>query len=172
MGGVVADYLISKGLSVRNTRKLVTAVGFCPTAICLCIVGYVPCNNQGTSIALITIIVGVMNFSYSGYGVNQLDLSPQFAGIIWSITAFVSNVSGSLTPLVTGYITNKHPTRYYYGIVFLAAAGVCMFGAAAYCLCASGEEQEWSRINCEDEHDDGYPENEGEEQEKERLLNS
>ena len=145
LGSFVADYLLNRGYSVTKTRKFVTAIGFCPTAACLCLVGYVGCDDSWLSVTFIVLLVGLANLSYGGYGVNQLDLSPRFAGVLWSFTAFFANISGGITPLVTGFITNKNPSRSNYRIVFIIAAGVCMCGVLFYILFGSGEEEEWNR---------------------------
>ena len=95
----------------------------------------------------IVLLVGTANFSYSGYGVNQLDIAPRFAGVIWSINSFVGNISGVMSGLVTGYVTNNHPNQHYYRVVFMIAASVSMFGMAFYCIFGSGKEQEWNKVD-------------------------
>ena len=145
IGGYLADHMIKNGVQVRTTRVLVTVIGFFPAALCLIVVGFVGCGEQWLPILLVVTIVGLANFSTGGgYYVNRLDLSSRFAGVLYSINSFVSASAGVFTPLVTGFVTEQHPTRYYYRIVFIIAAAVCSFGAVTYSLFASGEEQEWS----------------------------
>ena len=147
VSGLAADFLISKGYSVTVTRRLMAAVSLYPTAVFLFLVGYVGCDDTSLSVTYIVLILGIANLSYSSYGINPLDISPRFAGLIWSISAWFSNIPGAVTPLLTGYIVNEHPTRHYYRIVFDIAAGICAFTATFYCVFSSGEEQDWDRVD-------------------------
>ena len=165
MGSYLAEFMINKGYSMTTTRKFLTAVGFLPTMLCLCLVGFIGCNDFYLSVGIIIFLAGMANFSYAGYGVNVLDLSPRFAGIIESYISFVASLAGVLTPLVTGFVTNAHPTRFNYQIVFLIAAAVLLWGLLFYCFFASGEEEGLSKEIVEDESikesegeddDDGY----------------
>ena len=144
-GGLMADQMIKNGYQVRTTRVLVTVCGFFPAALCLIAVGFVGCGKQWLPILLCVATVAMANFSTGGgYFVNRLDLSSRFAGVLYSINAIVSHSAGVFAPLVTGLVTEQHPTRYYYRIVFMIAAAVCLIGTVTYSLFASGEEQEWS----------------------------
>ena len=153
-GSVVADLLIRKGCSVTITRKFILSLGFLLSAIVLCLFGYVGSKNKWLSFVLLVLLVGFANVTTAGYDVNQLDIAPRYAGVIWSIKSFIGNSAGMVVGVVTGYVTNNHPTRHYYRIVFMIAAGVSMFGILFYCLFGSGTEQEWNRIADDEEDDD------------------
>ena len=87
MGSYLAEFTINKGYSMTNTRKFLTAVGFLPTIVGLCLVGFIGCNDFYLSVGTIIFLVGMANFSFAGYGVNVLDLSPRYAGIINSLVS-------------------------------------------------------------------------------------
>ena len=49
-------------------------------AICLIATGYVS-NNRTLAVCLITAGIGLSGIGYAGWGVNPLDLAPQYAGV-------------------------------------------------------------------------------------------
>lgn len=42
--------------------------------------------------------------SCSGFGVNHLDIAPQYAGVIMAISNTISGIAGILSPLIAGII--------------------------------------------------------------------
>ncbi len=146
LSGLLADHLIKRRFSVTITRRIMAAVGFYPTGLFLYLITLTQCDQTYLPIVYIILVVGLSNFSYSSYGVNRLDLSPRFTGIVWSISTFFAAISGSVAPAVTGYIINNHPTRKYYSIVFVIAGVICVVGTTFYCFFASGQEQEWNNV--------------------------
>ena len=44
--------------------------------------------------------------SISGYNVNELELSPNYAGTLKGATGTIANICGFLTPALAGYLTD------------------------------------------------------------------
>lgn len=75
----ISDYLINRGLiSVWTGRRLFNSLGHWVPAIALIILPFLRDPTQ--AIVMLTIAVGMNGFTYCGYMVNHMDLSPNFAG--------------------------------------------------------------------------------------------
>jgi len=72
--------------------------------VCLIIVSYVGCNTTLTMIVL-TLAVGLQGAIYSGFMVNHLDIAPNFAGVIFGITAIFSAIPSWVAPLTVATLT-------------------------------------------------------------------
>lgn len=72
-------------------------------AAALVAVSYTGCDKWLTVI-LLTIGVGLNGGIYSGFKVNHLDISPQFAGILMSFTNCLANLAGLLAPIYAGNV--------------------------------------------------------------------
>ena len=51
---------------------------------------------------------GFLCFNSKGTLPNHVDIAPRFGGVIYGITNTFVSLAGSLSPLVTGYFTNKN----------------------------------------------------------------
>lgn len=60
--------------------------------------------DRWLTVAILTTGVGFNGGIYSGFKVNHLDVSPQFAGILMSFTNCLANLAGLLAPIYAGYM--------------------------------------------------------------------
>ena len=106
--GPFTDFLIAnRYLSATHGRKLGNTVAFFGSASGLIAMAFVGCN-QTWSIVWLCFAVGTNAGIYSGYQVNHMDLSPNFAGTLMGITNTVANTAGFLAPMFVGQITNDN----------------------------------------------------------------
>ncbi|GFS24706.1 vesicular glutamate transporter 2 [Elysia marginata] len=147
MSGHLADFTRRNGyLSTKNTRKLFNSLGsYLPAGLVL-LVGVVGCNHV-TAVLTLTLCVGMGGFAATGYGVNHLDISPRFCGILLAITNGFGTIPGFLSPLLVGYLTNNNQTRDQWQIVFYVTAAIYVTGASIYVLLAQGEVLPWGGLN-------------------------
>lgn len=82
-------------------------------AVALIAVSYTGCDKWLT-VALLTIGVGLNGGIYSGFKVNHLDISPQFAGILMSFTNCLANLAGLLAPIYAGHVVVGTVSNYAY----------------------------------------------------------
>lgn len=145
--GPLADSIRKKGyLSTKNTRKLFNSIGsYLPAGLVL-LVGVVGCNHV-TAVLTLTLCVGAGGFASAGYGVNHLDISPRFCGILLAITNGFGTIPGFLSPLLVGYLTNNNETRGQWQIVFYVTAAIYVTGASIFLLLAQGEVLPWGGLN-------------------------
>ena len=92
-------------------RKIGNSVGFVGAALGLVGLCFVGCN-QYLAVVCLCVAVGLNGAIYSGYQVNHMDLSPNFAGTLMGITNTAANMCGFLAPMFVGRITNDN-VRYY-----------------------------------------------------------
>ncbi|XP_025095477.1 uncharacterized transporter slc-17.2-like isoform X2 [Pomacea canaliculata] len=131
-------------LSTGNTRKLMDAFGKVVAGLLLVGLGYVDCTQPAVAIALLVLGVSIAGFQYSGFLVNHVDIAPAFAGILFGISNSIAAVTGFLSPVVVGIITEEVCYEAEWQIVFYVAAAIYLFGAIFYVIFASGVLQPWA----------------------------
>lgn len=55
-------------------------------------------------ILFLTLGASLGGFSICGYGVNHLDIAPQFASILIGISNTIATIPGVISPLIAGFI--------------------------------------------------------------------
>ncbi|XP_050396704.1 sialin isoform X1 [Patella vulgata] len=154
VSGFMADFVRKRNiLSTTWTRRLFDAGGKVVPALLLIGLGYIDCTQPTVAIILLVLAVALTGPQYSGFTVNHVDLAPAFAGILYGFSNSVASVSGFLSPLVSGAITSKGQSRAEWQIVFYVAAGIYIFGAIFYILFASGELQDWAKVEDDSKND-------------------
>jgi ACS family sodium-dependent inorganic phosphate cotransporter len=79
--GTISDWTLSKGyISLTSSRKLYTTLSFTVPGVFLVIASFSGCNRM-IAVLMFTIAMGFMGAYYSGMKANNLDLSPNFAGM-------------------------------------------------------------------------------------------
>ena len=90
----VSDYIRARSLvSTTILRKANQLIGTLLPGTFLILAGYAGCNS---TLAVIFIVIAMFFFgaTYSGSGCNNLDLAPQFAGIIFGIINTFGTIPG------------------------------------------------------------------------------
>jgi hypothetical protein len=140
VAGVVADTLRSpKGgsWSLRSVRLLMETVGFTVPGIALVMCGYT--SSVTVAVTLLTISVGVNGCCYSGFNANALDISPTFAGVLFSISNTIATIPGIVSPILTGYLLGDHPGQEQWRLVFYIAFGVYMAALTVWWMCMQAD---------------------------------
>ncbi|KAJ0176885.1 hypothetical protein K1T71_008064 [Dendrolimus kikuchii] len=135
--------IINKYMTVTNTRKFATTLGYVPAALGLIVLAYVPKNIYVVEIVLV-IICAFKISSHLGFQVNHIDISPNFAGTMMSISNFASNLVASLAPIVTGFILTDVKSEYLWRQVFFVTAGFYLTSNLVYVIFGTAEKAEWN----------------------------
>lgn len=142
--GSLADYLIaSKKISVINSRKLFNTIGFIIPALGLVWLSWVGCDRV-MAIAALCVAVGFNGAIYSGFQVNHVDLSPNYAGTLMGITNMFANICGFVTPAVAGALTNNNQTSKAWRSVFLLSTGVYLVCDLVFVIFGKADVQPWN----------------------------
>jgi len=144
--GWVTDWLMERGiLSRTSTRRLALAMGLCGSGLAmvgLCLTGC----DQAMATMWMCLSVGVNGIAVSGWQVNHMDLSPNYAGTLMGISSAFANLSGFLAPLLAGVVVNGNQTFFAWRMVFVINIGIYLFCALVYAVFGSGEIQPFDEI--------------------------
>ncbi|RVE51985.1 hypothetical protein evm_003263 [Chilo suppressalis] len=143
---LVAEKLLNrKLLSVTACRKLFNSLAMFGIAGGLVALSFLGPENKSLAILAIVITNTMCGFTVSGFMVNGLDLSPNFAGVLLSLTNFAANICSILMPIITSVILRNDPTDVSrWRLVFLMTAVISAGGNIIYLCFASSERQEWN----------------------------
>ena len=104
---------------------------------------FVGCQPIWAIVCLI-VSVGFNGASYSGFEVNQIELSPNYAGTLMGIGNMFANMCGFIAPYVAGVIVNDNQTLEGWRNVFLISSGVYILCNAIFALFGSTKVEEWN----------------------------
>lgn len=101
LAGWVADnILVRQWLSVTKLRKYFISITMMFQAALIVGAAYVVHPTANT--VCITAGIGIGALTYSGIGVNYIDVAPAFAAVIGGIGNTVTTIPGIVSPLITG----------------------------------------------------------------------
>lgn len=83
--------------------------------------------------------------SICGYGVNHLDIAPQYASVLMGLSNTVATIPGIISPLIAGFIVTEQTNANQWKWIFIMTSCVYLFGCLIYWFFASGELQSWAK---------------------------
>ncbi|XP_036331722.1 putative inorganic phosphate cotransporter isoform X2 [Rhagoletis pomonella] len=144
----ISDMLINRNvLSTTTARKLFNTIGQWIPMACLIAMSYMTSAERIEAITLLTVGVGFNASAFCGYLVNHMDLSPNFAGPMMSITNGVANLLSVFAPLVVGAIVVNEKEPSEWRIVFFITAGVYLVCNALFIIFGQATVQPWNEPN-------------------------
>ncbi|KAL0883512.1 hypothetical protein ABMA27_016877 [Loxostege sticticalis] len=135
--------IVKKYLNVTQSRKLANTMGYMPAAIGFVFLAYAPKNIYVIESILIVICCFKVS-SHLGFYINHIDISPNFAGVMMSISNFSSNCVSSFAPIIAGLILTDVTDEYLWRKVFFIAAGLYFFTNLVYVILGTGELADWN----------------------------
>lgn len=111
--GVAGDALVSRGLSLSDSRKVMQSIG-CGgpmlTMAALCAlsagVGGVTLNREEAE-ALFILGVGCQSFSAAGYGCGAQDIATKYSSLIYGSTSVLAVLTGACGQYFTGWLLDQ-----------------------------------------------------------------
>lgn len=143
IAGNTADFMRSRGVRTVVVRKMCMSIGTILPGVFLVATGFITCATPYIAVTLLTLSVGFSGFQYAACFVNQLDIAPQFAGIIFGISNTAAAIPGFLGPYAVGRLT-KHQTQQEWQTVFYISGVIYAMSALIYALGTAGEVQPWA----------------------------
>ncbi|NP_001123317.1 na[+]-dependent inorganic phosphate cotransporter isoform X1 [Nasonia vitripennis] len=141
---ILADWLLrTKRMSLTGVRKLanfVCAGGQCILTIGLSFSGCAPIFAAFFMISG-TAINGAIS---SGTIPSFVDLSPNYASILFGINNLMTAPTGFLSPIVVGMLTNDNQTIGQWRLVFLISAVNLGLSCLVHLIWGTSEEQPWN----------------------------
>ncbi|GFX81584.1 putative transporter slc-17.2 [Trichonephila clavipes] len=89
----------------------------------------------------------VGGFCYSGHMLSFLDMAPEFAGTLMGIGNTISSLTGFITPLIVGVLTDGNNTLRQWRIVFGITSALLTFASIVFIFFSSSEKQDWVEEN-------------------------
>merc|ERR1712150_159965 len=143
--GVLADLARTRGrLSTTQVRKLFTCASYICQTLFMTLTAVL--MKRGWAITFISLSLGCGGFAWAGFSVNHLDVAPQYAAILMGISNTIGTIPGIISPAITGYLVEDKSVESWQN-VFIITAFVYVIGAVFYGIFASGDRQEWSKID-------------------------
>ena len=99
--GAVSDRM-AKHMPVRRVRILVQCTSFWLAGALLILTGYM--ESSALAVVTLTLSIGISGMAAAAYNTNYLDVSPHYAGQLFSIGNTIANITGIVTPIITGNI--------------------------------------------------------------------
>ncbi|XP_075165775.1 putative inorganic phosphate cotransporter [Haematobia irritans] len=141
---IMADVLLThKILSLNVVRKLFNSLAYWIPSMGLIALGFIDAENQTIAVVLMIISVGINAGNMIGSGLNTIDLSPNHAGVLMSLTHASACLWPIVAPISVGAIVTDRSNRLQWQIVFAIIASVVFFGNLIYITFGSTELQEW-----------------------------
>ena len=135
-GGWVADALLIGGANVGLTRKLVQSLAFGLGALPLLAVPWA--TSPAAATALLTLSAAASALGMSAYGVNHLDVGPEYAGVLMGISNSIATIPGIVGVAIAGFIVQATGS---FSAVFVLIAAVYAIGLCGYVRWASGDRR-------------------------------
>ncbi|XP_053609697.1 putative inorganic phosphate cotransporter isoform X2 [Plodia interpunctella] len=135
--------IVKKYLSVTWSRKLANSIGCVGSSVGLIILAYAPQDIYVVE-TIMVILCGFKISAHYGFLLNHIDISPNFAGTMMSLSNFCSNSVGVLAPIVAGLILTDVTSVYLWRKVFFVSSGLYFFSNVVYCLLGTAELADWN----------------------------
>nr|XP_023021983.1 putative inorganic phosphate cotransporter [Leptinotarsa decemlineata] len=146
-----SDFLINKNiLSITLCRKIANSIATTVPALSLIVLGFLPNDSNTLSVILLIVAVGAQSASSSGYLVNHLDLSPNFAGILMAICNSTAYFVGIFAPILVQLVVVDESDKAEWRTIFIVAALLSLIPNIIFIVRGSGEVQPWNSIEGEE----------------------
>ncbi|KAL7303619.1 hypothetical protein TKK_0003766 [Trichogramma kaykai] len=143
---VFADWAIVRGgLSTATTRKICNTVGLWLPALCMVVLCLVETDDSTVIVAIVVLAVGFQAGVTSGFQINHIDLSPNFAGTMMSLSNGFGNLTGLFAPIICGIITNNdehNPAKWH--LVFYITAAIYFVANLIFMIFGKASIQPWN----------------------------
>ncbi|XP_055919423.1 putative inorganic phosphate cotransporter [Eupeodes corollae] len=151
MWGLSFIYMISADIVLNNkwtsllvVRKTINTIAMWGPAALLIAIGFLNENQRALAITFITLNVGLNGGHIIGCLMNQIDLSPNHAGILMGLLNTLAGIVSVVCPLVVGIIVQDETDRFQWLIVFWITAGLFFVGNLQFLFFAQTKAQPWN----------------------------
>ncbi|CAG9801296.1 unnamed protein product [Chironomus riparius] len=147
--GYLADWFQErKILTTSQVRRYFNCLAFVSQTTFMMLAAYQ--QNRVLIIVFITFGASLGALSICGYGVNHLDIAPQYASVLMGISNTVATIPGIISPLIAGFIVTEQTNASQWKWIFILTSCVYCCGCLIYWFFASGELQPWAKEKTEE----------------------
>uniref|UniRef100_A0A2A4JRY5 Putative inorganic phosphate cotransporter n=1 Tax=Heliothis virescens TaxID=7102 RepID=A0A2A4JRY5_HELVI len=150
--GIFCQKIYNRGwLSLGVCRKIFNSFALFGGGLGIIALAFLGPDDKNMVIALLVLVFFLFGFISAGFMVNHLDLSPQFAGVLLSLTNFAGGIGSIITPVITSFILRNDPTDISrWRIVFLLFASIGISANLIYVIFGSADRQPWDSPDYKD----------------------
>ncbi|XP_047030315.1 putative inorganic phosphate cotransporter [Helicoverpa zea] len=150
--GILCQKIYNRGLlSLGICRKIFNSLAMFGGGLGIIALAFLGPDHKNIVIALLVLVFFLVGCISAGFMVNHLDLSPQFAGVLLSLTNFAGGIGSIITPVITSFILRNDPTDISrWRIVFLLFASIGIGCNLIYVIFGSADRQPWDSPNYKD----------------------
>ncbi|KAG4075528.1 hypothetical protein HA402_003353 [Bradysia odoriphaga] len=139
----LADWVQKRGfLTTGQTRKYFNCSAFLAQVLFMMLTAYQ--SNTTLIIVFLTFGAAIGSFAICGYGVNHLDIAPNYASILMGISNTIGSIPGIVSPILTGTIVTEQSNSEQWKWIFIIAAIIYGTGAITFWFMSSGQVQDWA----------------------------
>ncbi|KAL0113305.1 hypothetical protein PUN28_012453 [Cardiocondyla obscurior] len=140
----LSDFALKKGVSRAIVRKTCNTIAHWGPAIALACMSVIPTDTSDWAIVLLVLAVGLNAGSLCGFQINHIDLSPNFAGTMISITNCIATITSIVAPMICGVIVSEEGSVDQWNIVFYVSAIIYFVGNLIFIVFGKAEVQWWN----------------------------
>ena len=130
LSGVIADFLVRRGLPAITTHKTLLVTGMTCSAICTLLVPYIP-GATGAAFGIGMALFFTYLAGNSGWGLVQSIAPSGIVASVGTIQNFGSFVCASFAPVVTGWLLDR---THSFHLTLVICSMVSILGALSYIL--------------------------------------
>ena len=132
--GVVADRLVKSGWTTTHVRKTMQTIGLIGSAIGLLTASFV--TTPFVAVLVLCGTLGILGFTWAGFGPNHLDIAPRFADVLSGLTNTAGTMPGIIGVVITGWLIDRTGN---FSSAFQLAAAVNVIGTLIWLKWSTGE---------------------------------
>ncbi|XP_017753621.1 PREDICTED: putative inorganic phosphate cotransporter [Eufriesea mexicana] len=141
----LADYYLEKGVSKGLIRKSCNTMAHWGPAIALIIFASLSVDDPAIAVTFLVVAVALNAGSLCGFQINHIDLSPNFAGRMMSITNCIASVIAIIAPIICSVIVSQQGNpKQLWNIVFFLSAAIYILGNLVFIIFGSTDIQPWN----------------------------
>ncbi|XP_012272718.1 putative inorganic phosphate cotransporter isoform X2 [Orussus abietinus] len=140
----LSDFALKKGATKGFARKVSNSIAFLGPAAALISLCFVDADNKSLAVFILVLAVAFNAGSVCGFQINHIDLSPNFAGPMMSITNCMASIVAILAPILASVVVYDEENVSLWHIIFYISAGIYVVGDAVFVLFGQGEVQPWN----------------------------
>ncbi|XP_017003048.3 putative inorganic phosphate cotransporter [Drosophila takahashii] len=141
----LAEYLTRRrDISLPILRKTINSFATWTPAVALVTLSYVSEKNVVGSMCCLVAATAAISGQAIGSSLNHVDLSPNFAGLLFGISNTLMSAAGVISPIIIGLTVTNESDRTQWRIVFLGISAVLFLGNLFYVIFGRMTVQSWN----------------------------
>ncbi|XP_047503568.1 putative inorganic phosphate cotransporter [Pieris napi] len=153
VGNVVSSFLCEKMYNkgvfrLVTLRRLFNSIGVAGVTVGLLALSFAKSDSKTLAVGMLTVTLSLCGFVSAGFMMSHLDLSPNYGGVMLSVTNCITSAGAVAIPITNSFILRNDPTDVgRWRVVFFGTAVVGVVCNVLYVLLVSADRQEWDDPN-------------------------